>query len=260
MSTKSKVKMTRASATGNTFLITSDVPSVARSKWAKKVCQGVVGFNTDGFIILENSNQADLKWDFYNADGSLAEMCGNGIRCASLYYHFKNPNKKQISIETVAGIVHTEILDKNMVKTEMPLVKDIRKMKVSVGEKNITGVFLNTGVPHFVLAGQPVLELAKKLRSAKDFGSAGANITFIEELSPGEIMAVTFERGVEDFTLSCGTGAVAAAVAHLLENLEIKICHVEMPGGALLVTWQEGQRPFLQGQAQLEFDLQMYED
>lgn len=260
MKQKSQIHLTRASATGNTFLLTTHMDMRDRSRFASQACQGFVGFNTDGFIVLEKSNQADIRWDFYNADGSSAEMCGNGIRCASLYHHVHNPHKKNISIETVAGLVHTQILDNNLVRTEMPPVKDIKKLNTRIQEKNIAGVFVNTGVPHFVLVGEPDPQLAKKLRRAPDFGKGGANITFIEESSPGEIMAVTFERGVEDFTLSCGTGAVAAGVCHLLENENLKVCHVEMPGGVLIVDWQKNRRPFLQGQAQLEFDLQLYED
>jgi diaminopimelate epimerase len=240
-----------------------------RSNFATKICSEIPGFNSDGLIFLDSTKDSsfDFQWDFYNSDGSAAEMCGNAARCVTLYFFKKVEQKKQIHFKTLAGNLSGEVLDETkfdesnaQVKIKMPKVISAeatpKQLNVKVGDKNIRGCLVDTGVPHFVIESEPNEGLARALRKVKDFGPRGANITFIEMNPDGVIQAVTFERGVEDFTLACGTGAVAAAKYHHLCYPEFSELTVEMPGGELQVILDEPTH--LIGEARLEFDLDLY--
>ena len=254
--TSGQPRYTRASATGNTFIIAESVDVTGRSELAQSLCRGIIGFHTDGFIIIDKVDGDSVTWDFYNADGSSAEMCGNGTRCVAQYF-FKHKNKKSILINTVVGDIRTKVIQDELIETQMPAVQDVSLKEITIHDEKIKGIYVNSGVPHFVIEAIPNGSLAEKLRSHKAFGKAGANITFIETTAPGKIQAVSFERGVEDFTLSCGTGAVAAAIAHLRENKLTKTCSIEMPGGNLQVKWNSDDDIQLIGPAQLEFSFRI---
>jgi len=257
-------KLTRMSGAGNTFFILQGplVAKADRPQFVQKICNNYVGFNTDGVLFLLDSTEADADWDFYNSDGSSAEMCGNAARCAGLFYFAKMKSKENILFNTAAGVIEASIVDANkgIVRVLMPqIIGKFGVQEVVVNKKKIKGFFVNTGVPHFVLLRTPDEELAKELRASTAFGSAGANITFTEFDSGDFIQAVTFERGVEDFTLACGTGAVAAAKYHHFLYPSVITQTVEMPGGLLQVEWTT-DRPQLTGPAEFHFDLQLYED
>jgi diaminopimelate epimerase len=257
-------QMTRMSGAGNTFIIANGLKDKFenRSELAKKYCTEYVGFNTDGFLIVEANREFDFSWDFYNADGSPAEMCGNAARCAALYYFNKINKKQNIRFLTTAGPIEAEILSEKeqTVCVKMPKTEVINHAQiVQVGGKKIRGFFVNTGVPHMVLQSEPDTELARLIRNAGEFGKKGTNVTFVEVDEGDFIQAVTFERGVEDFTLACGTGAVAAAAFHhhLYPQVENQV--IEMPGGILSVAWNE-KTPFLTGEAEFHFDFFIYEE
>jgi diaminopimelate epimerase len=254
--TNAQPRYTRASATGNTFIIAENVGESSRSELAQQLCRNIIGFHTDGFIVIDKVDGDVVRWDFYNADGSSAEMCGNGTRCVAQYF-FKHQNKKELLIQTVVGDIRTKVIQDGLVETQMPEVQELEPKEIAIHQEKIKGIYVNSGVPHFVVVALPNEPLAEKLRSHKSFGKAGANITFVDVQSPGKIQAVSFERGVEDFTLSCGTGAVAAAIAHLRTQKQMKSCLVEMPGGNLQVNWNGDNDVQLIGPAQLEFNFRM---
>ena len=258
------LKLTRMSGAGNTFfLVTSEQGTTEeRALFARQICNDFVGFSTDGVLFLQNSTEADAKWDFYNSDGSHAEMCGNVARCAGLFYFAKVKSKRKIIFSTAAGKVTAEIVDPNkgIVRIRMPEIRtDFGPKETVVNKRKIRGFYVNTGVPHFVIQQEPDEALARQLRQSTDFGERGANITFVEFDSSDFIQAVTFERGVEDFTLACGTGAVAAAKFHHEGHPAIKTQTIEMPGGLLQVDWMDGFA-YLTGPAEFHFDIQLYED
>lgn len=269
------MKMTRASGAGNTFLIVDALQSQyieksARGDFARKACTEIHGFTTDGFIFLDRASDSglDFDWDFYNSDGSVAEMCGNAARCVTMFYFLKVERKAEVRFKTLAGIVVGSVMTTAddfesiaQVKIKMPIISgdsEPKQLTVKLANKNIRGCLIDSGVPHFVIESEPDEPLARALRKVKDFGPRGANITFIEMNPEGFIQAVTFERGVEDFTLACGTGAVAAAKFHRLCFPEISQQTVEMPGGELIIAWN-GEQATLTGEARLEFDLNLYE-
>jgi diaminopimelate epimerase len=278
------MKLTRASGAGNTFLILDNFQHPIfeksnRAEFVKKACNEIPGFTTDGLIFIEKSidRSVDFEWDFYNSDGSVAEMCGNAARCVTLYYVLKVNRKTEIKFNTLAGKVEGSILSSShilksteRVKVKMPQLKtlapydsDIKKLQVKVGDRRIQGCLVSAGVPHFVIEDEPNEQLAKALRKVKDFGENGANITFVQTSPGGFTQAITYERGVEDFTLACGTGAVAAAKYYRTLYPEAIQQTIEMPGGELSVSWENNtnnqEQIFLTGDAQLEFDLDLYD-
>jgi diaminopimelate epimerase len=259
-----KLKLTRMAGAGNTFFIVSSEEGTReeRAAFVREVCNDYIGFSTDGFLFLQAHAGSDALWDFYNADGSHAEMCGNAARCAALFYHDKIKAQERICFQTTAGRIEAHIVDakQGLVRVKMPVIKtDHGGKEVKVGTRKVRGYFVNTGVPHFVIQSAPDEELARALRKSEEFGSQGANITFVEFDETDFIQAVTFERGVEGFTLACGTGAVAAARFHHECEPNLTTQTVEMPGGLLQVSW-EGEQAHLTGPAEFHFDLQLHED
>lgn len=255
-------KVSRMSGAGNTFFFLDAFKQIIsvpdRRVFARNLCQSTPGLHADGVVIVEKSNTADFRWDFYNEDGSSAEMCGNAARCAAFYYYSTINDKPESSFETVAGLVRAEILSPGWVRVDLPRLHAQGEFReIRIDKKSEEFFCINTGVPHVIVEGEPDVEFGEKLRRAQEFGPAGSNVTFVQEESPGEMKAVTFERGVEDFTLACGTGAVAAAAFGREANPFLKEFLIEMPGGELGVEWTDELTVSLTGPAKFEFDLQL---
>ena len=255
-------RMTRMSGAGNTFLFWDarfqKVPKEARSGIARFLCDSFTGFYTDGLVFIDHHSElmGDFQWDFYNSDGSHAEMCGNAARCAALYFNQKSGGPAEVSFLTPAGLIKARILEPQLVEVLMPeLQEDGKFVSIHFQKKPSEFFFVNTGVPHLVVEEEPNEELAQILRRAPELGEAGANVTFFTEVTPGEVEAITYERGVENFTLACGTGAVAAAAFSKMKNPLLRKHQVEMPGGRLNVEWVSNRQALLTGPAQFEFDL-----
>jgi|SRR6185312_4517128 len=266
-----KIHLVRVSGAENTFFIANLFdPAISekfsgwslekKSEFSKKICTGYFGFQTDGVLFLRPEKNYDFAWDFYNADGSSAEMCGNAARCATVYFYEFIKDKKKIKFQTLAGDIAGEHLSNTRAQVEMTEITDVQPHLLLDGQD---GFFVNTGVPHYVLACPPQKELAQKLRFHPHFGKAGSNITFIEIISEREAKAVTFERGVEDFTQACGTGAVATAC--FLESLSKTKNHphdifrIQMPGGLLEVKNPKlHEKPLLAGPVKIEFQIGIF--
>jgi len=185
-----------------------------------KLCHRQLGVGADGVILLENSPSADFKMRIFNADGSEAEMCGNGIRC--LFHFIQNTcpeeNRSSYLIETMESLLRIEAAQGG-VKVEMPNPYDVKwGMKIDLlGEQPVH--YLNTGVPHAIifmedLAYADLACLAPKIRHHAAFGVKGTNVNFVAlDQGDGELSVRTYERGVEQETLACGTGVTASALA-----------------------------------------------
>lgn len=227
-----------------------------KSKLAAKLCWQRPDHPTDGLLFVKPEAGFDFSWDFFNSDGSFAEMCGNAARCATYFYDervSKNPHRK-LRFMTGAGEITGEVLSAGSVRVEMTEISRPVKMRVLGHE----GIFVNSGVPHFVLEMAPDANLARELRKVSDFGPPGSNITFVGQLRESSLEAVTFERGVEDFTRACGTGAVAAAMYLQDRKGNQNSVEVRMPGGVLRIqNAREGQRPFLTGPVHFEYDFEI---
>jgi diaminopimelate epimerase len=237
---------------GNDFIILDD----RRKKFPAKngelisaLCNRRTGIGADGLILLRNHSRTDFEMLYYNADGRLGSMCGNGGRCAAaLAYKLGAAGKKSV-MTTIDGIHSAEILSSDsakenfIVKISMGDVHHIRKFRDCI--------FIDTGSPHCVLFVDDVdktdiIGRGKKLRFDERFAPGGANINFVEP-SKNKLYVRTYERGVEDETLSCGTGVVASALTTVLNGKNIaseKTISIKTPGGNLKVHFAYNGKKF----------------
>jgi diaminopimelate epimerase len=213
------------SGAGNDFIVIDNregvVAEAEKADLARAVCPRRVAVGADGLVLLERSADHDVRMRIFNADGSEAEMCGNGSRCLAHFAHSVGAAAAEMTIETVAGPVRAA-LDGPSVRVELTPPGEI----TSRGELEFSGrrgevFFVDTGVPHAVLFVEDVGEeleaadvktLGRAIRFHEVFRPAGANANFVRVAAPGRIDVRTYERGVEDETLACGTGAVAAGL------------------------------------------------
>ena len=197
--------------------------------------------NADGFMAVDHSNKADFKLHFYNADGSRGEMCGNGARCICRFAYDMGIAGAEMVVETDAGLVPGQRLDENQYKVRLnnPGILDLhRKGDIAYVELG------NPGVPHAVAEypgdlwadADSIREQMRALRFDPAFPK-GANVNFYQWIGDGEVKVLTFERGVEDFTLACGTGTGSTAcVLWLQGRLPGKKLTAHNRGGTLQVT------------------------
>lgn len=210
----SEMLFTKMVASGNDFIVLEGKKPVAASyrNLALAMCDRKFGIGADGVLVLEKSRIADIKMRIFNADGSEAEMCGNGARCAALY-----TGKKKLALETKAGIINAEVKGNNVrVKLTDPAGIKLG-VPVKLNNRAIKANFINTGVPHAVIFVQglddiDVDNLGRQIRYHKAFAPGGTNVNFIEVLDNNSIRIRTYERGVEGETLACGTGSSASAL------------------------------------------------
>jgi diaminopimelate epimerase len=215
------IRFYKMSGSGNDFVIIDNrekmIDENGLTQFITRVCRRKWSVGADGLIMIEPSQKADFKWRFFNSDGSLAEMCGNGARCAARFAHVNGITGKKLSFETDAGIIRAEVKD-DRVNVKMPDPADLR-LDYTVQLKNGPLVIssINTGVPHVVIVCDQienieVVGLGSEIRHHPDFAPAGTNVNFIHLRKTGDIAIRTYERGVEDETLACGTGSIAAAI------------------------------------------------
>ncbi|MFA4842617.1 MAG: diaminopimelate epimerase [Candidatus Omnitrophota bacterium] len=217
-----KIKFSKMVASGNDFVVIQEGrrPEARRYKFlARNICNRKYGIGADGLLVLEKSKNADIKMRIFNADGSEAEMCGNGARCAAVWLGSQSRKvaKSHVDIETKAGIIKSQINgDKVRIKLTDP--KGLKLgIPIKVNGRNIRVNFINTGVPHTVIFVEgldkiDIFNMGRGVRYHKQFAPKGTNVNFMEVLGKHSIKVRTYERGVEDETLACGTGAAAAAI------------------------------------------------
>ncbi len=222
------LEFTKMQGSGNDFVVVQMPDSrIPAPKDIRMICDRIYGIGADGLLVLGNSKKADAQMRIFNADGTEAEMCGNGARCAVLYLALsgKQPKsggrQKNMALETKAGVISAQIAGED-VRIKLTDPEDLKlglKLKVKGAEYEVD--YLNTGVPHAVievdeLDDMPVKQLGNALRHHEAFKPKGANINFIKILNKNNVLVRTYERGVEDETLACGTGSVAAAIITVL--------------------------------------------
>jgi diaminopimelate epimerase len=216
-----KVPFYKMSGSGNDFIIIDNrdqsFDDSDLTRFITRVCRRKMSVGADGLILIENSDEVDFKWRFFNADGSLAEMCGNGARCAARFAHLNGIAGTKLSFETEAGIVSAQI-NKGLVKVNMPDPNEL-KMDFEVGLQKgpLQVCSLNTGVPHVIIIQDEieavdVVGRGREIRYHEEFAPAGTNVNFVCRRDKDEIAIRTYERGVEGETLACGTGSIAAAL------------------------------------------------
>lgn len=214
------IAFAKMSGAGNDFIIIDHrTPLIApeqMAEFSRLVCRRRFSVGADGLFFIEASDRADFQWRFFNADGSEAEMCGNGARCVARFAHMQGIAGAHMHFATGAGIVEARVEDSLITITMTPPHSLALHRQVRVGEQVFEVHLINTGVPHAVLfvenlPATDVRGLGSTLRHHPDFAPGGLNVNFAA-LDQDCWRVRTYERGVEDETFACGTGAVATAL------------------------------------------------
>ncbi|MFV0541619.1 MAG: diaminopimelate epimerase [Aestuariibaculum sp.] len=223
--------------TGNDFVMIDNRLQTFNKKDTKRIaflCDRRFGIGADGLILLENHPKCDFTMVYYNSDGNESTMCGNGGRCLVAFAHDLGIIKEQAVFEAVDGVHHATIKNK-IVKLQM--------QDVLVVETYNDHVFLNTGSPHHVQFESQIedFDIKRKgaaIRYGKPYNEAGTNVNFVKKIDDKTFRLRTYERGVEDETLSCGTGATAVAIAmHRLNKTNKELVNLKVQGGDLQVSF-----------------------
>jgi diaminopimelate epimerase len=220
------IPFAKLSASANDFIVLdnrdesfSDVASLI----AERVCARRYSIGADGLILVENSRQATVRIRYVNPDGEEFNTCGNGGRCAARYTHLFVKPDQHITMETNIGVVKAEIVNGSV---HLQLVKPTEiklNLELPLEGKTYRGHYVQVGDPHFVVPFENIrnidfVTLARKLRHHEALGPAGANVHFIEPIARNRIKIRSYERGVENETLACGSGCVSSAVSTFREG------------------------------------------
>ena len=224
-----KIPFFKMNGSGNDFIvinnrenIVGNTVDISIEEFVRRVCKRRESIGADGLILIEKDNDYDFRWRFFNSDGSEVEMCGNGSRCAARFAFLNGIASLSMKFSTLAGVIEAEITGVNTVKVKLTNPKDYES-KIKLEGIDMPASFINTGVPHVVYFVDNidivnVKELGAKTRYHDYFGDEGTNVNFAEVVDENTIKIRTYERGVEDETLACGTGSTAAAVIAVLEG------------------------------------------
>lgn len=243
MLTKNRMlRFTKMNGAGNDFVLLDNRRGELSLTTAQiaQLCDRHRGVGADGVLLLERpANGADFRMRYYNADGGEAEMCGNGARCFARFADRTVGPLSRLTFETPAGVIGAQI-EGELVRLQMSDPQDMRlDLEIPLGGEVIHGSYIDSGVPHVVVPVAriddiDVRSLGASLRHHPLFAPRGANANFTEQRGPHAIAIRTYERGVEDETLACGTGVVASALVFAAkENLNGPI-EVLVRGGDLL--------------------------
>lgn len=234
------IKFAKMVASGNDFVLVK-AEKLKVKNWnraARGICDRKFGIGADGLLLLGKSRVADVKMRIFNADGSEAEMCGNGARCVALFSSGAGKTS-QVNIETKAGIIKSGIKGEN-VKIRLTDPKIIKSdIPIKVNNRNLRVNFIDTGVPHAVifvegLKNLNVNDIGRVIRFHKKFSPRGTNVDFAQVQGKDIIEIRTYERGVEGETLACGTGSVAAALFFALKAKTDAKINVKTKSGEML--------------------------
>ncbi|MEO0334927.1 MAG: diaminopimelate epimerase [Pseudomonadota bacterium] len=257
------MKLIKMHGTGNDFLFVDRLNPIGevptdRPEFVRQVCDRHFGVGADGLAFLEPHNDLDFRWDFYNSDGSEAEMCGNAARCAALLFSQMNDGQNEVSFQSAYGPIFGFVQSPEQVSVRTGEIKVLGEgLQFQSESQGLAWTFdhLDTGVPHAVvqletdqqLQSEAHRKAASELRSHEIVGARGTNVTFFKTISDDHILAVSYERGVEDFTMACGTGVIAAAHVKA-KGTNLESVRVSIPGGDLAVDFRE-KLPTLRGPA-----------
>ena len=214
------LRFTKMNGAGNDFVLIDNRLGDLRlaSDQIAKICDRHRGIGADGILVLERAtNGADFRMRYYNADGGEAEMCGNGARCFARYASRVAGPVEKLSFETPAGVIGATLQDE-LVRLEMSEPKDLKLgITIPLPDQKVSAHFVNSGVPHVVVPVEDLEQvdvrgLGSAVRRHELFAPKGANVNFLKQRGEKAISIRTYERGVEDETLACGTGVVASAL------------------------------------------------
>ena len=262
-----KIKFNKLTGAGNDFIFIDLRDNSGLSlnpSQIKKLCDRRFGIGADGVIIISDVSDYDFRMEYFNSDGSKGSLCGNGARCAIWYSNISGRNKDNHLSFLCDGIEYKgEIIENELTKFYLKRPTQVKQnFRVKVYNQLIKASFINTGSPHLVinitdvlennslpnsfykdLKSFPVFELGRELRYHPDFSPQGTNVNFYQE-TENEIVIRTYERGVENETLACGTGSVAVALVNFLNQKKLPPIKIKTWGGdSLIVNFEiENQR------------------
>jgi len=261
---------------GNDFIIINNMEGTVslNPEQIARLCDRNFGIGADGLIFARPSQIADFFMDYYNSDGSIAEMCGNGIRCYAKYLHDERlTDKNAINIETRAGIKVIDLIfdgdsasgarvdmgEPVLEASRVPVAsesKQVVNQQLSVDGTSFSATCVSMGNPHCIMfvedvKSAPVKELGPKVEKS-DYFPQKTNVEFVKVISEDEIELRVWERGCGE-TLACGTGACATLVACALNDMTGRFATIHLPGGDLKITWEENNHVILEGPANRVF-------
>ncbi len=269
-----KIPFMKMSGSGNDFILIDHRKPILEEdrmkEFARQVCRRRVSVGADGLILIERSERADFKWRFFNADGSEAEMCGNGGRCAARFAWLKGIAGSSLTFETLAGIL-SAVVNGKRVKLEMtkPYGLKLDETILIEGKERIFSS-INTGVPHAVLFFEDIedldiVQMGRAIRYHPYFAPSGTNVNFVLLGNGSQLSIRTYERGVEDETLACGTGAVASGLIAAFKGLARSPVSIKTRGGEVLMVYfeiagEEVKRVFFEGEVHIIYEAEMWEE
>ncbi len=221
------IPFSKMTGSGNTFVLIDNRKGVVESalkqtdlsldRFVIRTCSPIYGVGADGLILIEDSKDHNFSWRFFNANGSNANMCGNGARCAASFARHIGITGDSADFETGAGVIHAECHGNDVRVNLTPPGTVTPDIELELGGQPYLGHFIDTGVPHLVIpvesVGQIDVELlGAEARHDERFAPEGTNVNFVSHTPDGAIRVRTFERGVEAETMACGTGVTAAAL------------------------------------------------
>lgn len=269
-----KITFMKMSGSGNDFILIDHreplLDEDRMKEFVRKVCQRRISIGADGLILIERSKKADFKWRFFNSDGSEAEMCGNGGRCAARFAWLKGIAGSKLTFETLAGVLSAQV-NGMLVKLELtkPYGLQLEKTIPIDGKEQILSS-INTGVPHAILflediEGADVIRIGRTIRFHPYFAPSGTNVNFVRLENNSNLSIRTYERGVENETLACGTGAVASALVSAFKGWVKSPVSIKTRGGEVLTVYfeiegEEVRKVFLEGDVHIIYEAEMWEE
>jgi len=231
-------KFSKYQGTGNDFIIIDNRKNSINltTKQIAFMCDRRFGIGADGLMLLEKHPELDFKMRYFNSDGKEGTMCGNGGRCLTAFAKSLHLFKTKTTFQTIDGIHQAIIKQNNIVALQMQDVNEVKEIDGNY--------FIDTGSPHYVIFSKNITDtdvytVGKKIRENSRFAPSGTNVNFVE-IKEHELFVRTYERGVENETLSCGTGVTAAAIcASLKLNTDKNSFDISTRGGSLNVSFKK---------------------
>ena len=287
-----KIPFMKLSGAGNDFIVVDNrnraVDPGKMSAFVTSVCTRHLSVGADGLIFIEKAPKAHFRWRFYNNDGGKADFCGNGARCVARFAYLKRIAPKKMRFEGTAGVVEAMVDGESVtvrvpdptglrlnIRLDIPPHRGRRADQAAQSQPSHIGMTLeghaiNTGVPHFVYfvhdtSTAEVIGLGRQIRHHPAFRPAGTNVDFVEVVDRRTIRIRTYERGVEDETLACGSGAIASAlVAAVVHKVESPVAVVPLSRRPMAVSFRMDGNRFadvaLAGEARAVYEGEMYPD
>lgn len=264
----------KMSGSGNDFILIDNrsrsLPVGNVIAFVRRVCEPKKSIGADGLILIEHSDRADFRWRFFNADGSEVDMCGNGGRCAARFAFLKGITGPTLSFETGAGIIDAEVKG-DTVKLRLTDPHSLRLDEaIGVDGGNLEVSSINTGVPHVVhftdhLDAFDVFHTGRRIRHHEHYQPAGTNANFVTVSGRHALRIRTYERGVENETLACGTGSVAAALISSAKGWTDSPVAVSVKSGEGLTIYfgrnEKGfEKVYLEGRAAVVYEGRLWEE